>query len=1062
MSSALRKELLDALRARFAPLIRDADLSNCNAAFCGGTRVYRTVQLYRFFDLSRVDVSSEGGVKRQLDSDFVESIKLLEVTPPDDLRLFEIYPLLRRIMILIEGFLGHVSASQRFEGSLAHGRGLSLPDPSLYLVLDELYDKVSGNSINRDRLLTGLATLVAAGGGGLDSVLLSASTFANLMVPVIANSFDKYGGDILESALATLTFGALQRLSALFLLMVVVDQSAGSASARSRGRGEPLLSLSGDEASNDNMFRLQFLCNETLLKPLVTKVTDHHLAVCWNEDIVSPVLSMLQYTFVACGKVVARSEPLADLVIATTKGVLMKVPEDCSPSRATLDLILGFGHQLLGMFYQGLELVNVALWYHFESRLSHVLKLQQQQAPMNKNGSPTVTPADLHAQMAAGAINGSMRLPSSADNSPYRPLGRSLNTLLSEGELKSTLLAFLASLDYYSRHQDDLFDVLFGNYTRKADVELLDCLSRLFVHYTCLVQLGDAVAYITQRSPNAEVGDLVKQAISMLWSTLCSLGSRVSFNALRACFYYLGSSLHSCNVAAQICCFNAISHSQADIRQWLNLPRDTYVFQVEMLRALLRNASSACCTCISYGASKTRRFGGQYLSIPSSFVSRWFIAEIVNYDVSENRGLVDAFVEWCNSARPEEYMLCRFLCRVLARLCAEDNAVIDGGRYILDVLLGICMHRDSASVGLKSVMQPLSRGRLNAFKCLGVLLSTGVFTDWVLRHVLLPCTCAFTQQVGEYVSQFLGSSDPADRVSSGCYFASQGSVCKCLDAPIVSHSVGLLQYLELVSSLPLDKRDPNGKDEASRIVPHVFGVLCGLLRKLAALLNTHQDRADVNSRYALFVLSARLTGVLVRSGQFGRKDAEVIALLKLYALLGNPRICVVEEVDLYLSLILEALCTFHAIFDHVPVKEQLLKLHRGFLALLLSKIEVHPKFLLRHELYSGVPRPMFDQLCGSFANMLRMASSMGHYLGALYSFRIWSVLRRYGVDCADVKKEYAEQALNDQDVPAEARITFNTAFMVSCRTPAITSAAVPCSVRALVEQGSAIGLYSKS
>ncbi|GBE59334.1 Crp Fnr family transcription regulator, putative [Babesia ovata] len=1061
MSSALRKELLDALRARFAPLVRDADLSNCNAAFCGGTRVYRTVQLYRFFDLSRVDVSSEGGVKSQLDTDFVESIKLLEVTPPEELRLFEIYPLLRRTMILIEGFLGHVSASKRFEGSLAHGRGLSLPDPSLYLVLDELYDQVSGNSINRDRLLAGLGTLVAAGGGGLDSVLLSASTFANLMVPVIANSFDKYGDDLLESSLATFTFGALQRLSALFLLMVVVDQSAGSASARSRGRTEPLLTLSGDDASDDNMFRLQFLCNETLLKPLVNKVADHHLGVCWNEDVVSPVLSMLQFTFVECGKVVARSEALADLVIATTKGFLMKVPDDCSPSRTTLDLILGFGHQLLGMFYQGVELVNVALWYHFESRLSHVLKLQQQATP-KITGSPTLTPDDRNIHIGIGSINSSPRLPSSGESSPYRPLGRSLNTLLSEGELKSTLLAFLASLDYYARHQDSLFDVLSGNYTRKADVELLDCLSRLFVHYTCLVQLGDAVAYITQRSPNAEVGELVKQAISMLWATLCSLGSRVSFNALRACFYYLGSSLHSRNVAAQICCFNAISHNQADMRQWFDLPKEAYAFRVEMLRAVLRNASSACCTCVSYGPSKTRRFGSQYLSISSTFVSRWFITEILSYEVSENRGLVDAFIEWCNSSRPEEYMLCRFLCRVLARLCAEDNAVIDGGRYILDVLLGICMHQDHASRGLKSVMHPLSNGRINAFRCLGMLLSTGVFTDWILRHVLLPYTCAFTKQVGQYVSKCLGASVAANQLSFDCYFATQGSVCKCLDAPIVSHSAGLVQYLELVSSLPLDKHDPNGKDETSRVVSHVLGVLCGLLRNLATLLNTHRESADIDSRFALFILCVRLAGVLVRAGQFGRKDTEAIVLLKLYALLGNPRICVVEEVDLYLSLIMEALCAFHAIFDHVPVKDQLLQLHRGFLVLLLSKIDTHPKFFLRHELYIGVPRPMFDQFCNAFADILRKASSMGHYLGSLYSFRIWSVLRRYGVDCSDVKKEYAEQALNEQDVPAEARITFNTAFMVSCRLPAIASATVPSSVRALVEQGSAVGLYSKS
>ncbi|GIX61747.1 ISL3 family transposase [Babesia caballi] len=1060
MGSVLRAELLDALRARFGAVVRSAELRSCKASFADGAKVHRTAELYRYFNLSNVNIASVDEVRAVLDSDFVETVQLLEASSPGTLRLLEIYPLLRRILILIEGYLGQVSKSSRFEGTLVKVHGASLPDVTLFVVLDELYDEACGSQMSNDRLLAGLSALPVPGDSSLESVLLSASAFANIVVPFIAHSFEYLPDDALEMALATFTFGLLQRFSALFLLLVVVDSSLRAAEPPNACTSQPVVSLSGDDNALDNMSRLYFLCDETLRKSLLSKLSDQYLGVCWQEDVVLPVLRMLQYTFVACGKIASVQEPLADLVLSTTTGFLTKVPEDCALSRSTMDCILAFGRQFLGMFCQGVERLNAALWAHFDSRLSHVLKLQQQAASSRSDPNLSLQ-GSIYGSKSTGNTQNS---PKSPGTPLTQPMGRSLTTLLSEGEVKSTLTAFNSSLQYYERHHKELFNIMLGSYSRKVDVELVDCVSRLFVQYTALVQLNDAVVYITQRSPNVEVCELMKLSITVFWNVLRELCQQLSFGVLKASFYDLGSEFHSCNVAAQICCFNAAIGDHNSLKQSYDTNADEYVSKVGMLCEVLRNASTACCTCVSYGPSKHRRSGSRYLSVSSAFVARWFVMEVTSRDVCEPRGLVDAFIAWCHSDRVEEYLLARFLCRVVTQLCRDDPKFTDGGRYVLDVLLGVCLHNDRPSDSLRGVLRPISPAQRNAFRCLRVFLHNGIFAQWLLRHVVMPYTCVFVRYVVEHVTAFLGQSSVMPQLSFECYFAAQRTECRCMDAPVVSSAPALLQYLELVASLPLESADQGCSEGVVKMLQHMFAVLSGLLVKLVQLLHTHQTYGELESRFALFVLSARLTYVLVHSGQFGRSDVHVVTLLKLFSLLGNPQICMFDNVDMYLSLILEALCVFHAIFDHVPVQEQLLKLHRGFITLLFSKMGSHPSLLLRHELYIGVPRSLFDQLSGYFAGMLAKARSLGFYLSGLYSFRLWSVLRRYNVDRDDVKSEYAEPSLASSDDPPELRITINAAFLTACRLPAVASSASASGslgAREMVEQGSSIALCNK-
>ncbi|ORM41840.1 50S ribosomal protein L7/L12 [Babesia sp. Xinjiang] len=1036
MGSCLHAELLCAFRVRFESVVNASDLQNSRVSFIEGSESYTTSELYRFFDLSNIDVSCASSVRELLDRDFVESIRLLDSTPPENVRLSALYPLLRRILILTEGYLRQVSSGSRFEGSVAQGYSSSFLDLPLYTILDDVYGKVCGHAMQREKMLSGLSSISSLGSSNLENVLVGASTLANLLVPIIAHAFENSVADELESTLAVFTFGALQRISALFLLLVVVDQSINpSDGVAPESKDERIIVLSGDLISNENMKHLEFLCTETLQKALMTKVTDHYLAVSWQEDVVLPVLRMLESAFLSCGKLVIRRESLADLVLTTTVMFVSKIPNDCPPSRSTVELILVLGRKFLGMFSQGTEQVNVALWSHFNARLSHVLKVQHDKEA-DKSAiveSSSNTPTDQGPGKLGLISTGSTSSASqgSSNASSPRPVSLSVSALVGEGELKSVLIAFVASLKYYERHVPDLFDILFGAYRRKTDVEIVDCLSRLYVQFSSLVQLVDSLFYITRRSPNRELRGLFDQAIGSLWSIIQLLGSRLPFEVLKACFYDLGSDFHSCNIAAQICCFKSLPWDISVLRACYEEQNAVYNFRVDMLRVLLRNSSRSCSFCISYGLKRPRNIRSAYLTISSVFISRWFVTELLFCDIYENYGLIDAFVEWCHSDRLEEYMLSRFLCRTIVRLSKEDESFVDSARYLLDILLGVCMHHEPISEGMLGVLRPLDPGRVNAFGCLGVVFSSGLFTEWLMRHIIMPSTCAFVKNVKEHLSVFLGPD--AEPWSYECYFVVDGSGCECSSACIVGSSQGILPYLELLSVIPSACYDIEGSDALSRMFRHMLDVLCSLVVTFVQVLTDRKDCGDILLRYSLFVLSVRLARVLVCIGKFGRKDVEVVSLLKLFSLLGNPQVCVIDDAHSYLCVISDAICIFHWIFEHVPVKEQLLKLHRGFLTVLLSKMGRFPLFLLRHELYNNVPRAMFEQLSGYFSSILEKSRSLGLYYGTLYSLSIWNALRRYGIERVDLSEAYVDRGLCSSGSSTDLRITVNIASSCELR-----------------------------
>ncbi|KAK1444989.1 hypothetical protein BgAZ_108950 [Babesia gibsoni] len=1047
MGARNRDDLRQALSLRLGSLVHDADIANCRASFNGCSAVYPTSQLYSFFNLSGVDLSNAEKVTAILDRDLLESIRLLESTEPADLRLVEIYPLMRRIVIIMEGFLNYVGKSMRFEGTMPHN--YVLPLLTVYDVLDGLYDDTFGSHIGNESLIRDLSSIFNDVKRGLDSILISISGFVNLMVPIISNSFETQQEESLEYVVAVFTFGALQRISAHFLLLAVADRGLnGSVKPSQESQGQ-LLELSAEDISDENMYRVDFLCKETLCKSLVKPLTEFYMAYSWQEDIVEPILSMLNHTFLLSPKIIAAKVALSDIVVSTTLGFLSKTPGDFNPPLKTLQKMARFGQHLINMFVERVEDLNKALWSYFEMQLMHVLKVQSP-CSTNASGTPRLTVTSVFDNRANGHS-----LPISPS---FAPPSRSLSTMLSATELQNRFTDFLSFVEYHSKRYGELFDVLFEVTNMECGVPLVECLSKLFAHFSALVQLGDALLYITKRSPKAEILENFKHTITSMWTLLRAFGKRVPFDLLKACFYNLGSDIHSRNVAAQISCFNVAIQDIAALKDAYNTHHQRYNDCVDMLRSLLKGCSNTCSTCVSYRQSKPQRFSTQFLTVPSSFIGRWFVMETLVGASSERKGLLDAFAEWCHSSQVEEYMLARYMCRLLSRLAKADKHFMSSARYVLDILLGLCLHSENKGLGVKTVLRPFSPSRRNMFRCLSVFLENGVFTEWILKTVVLPCTCVVTNDVAKFTNNFPSENVQNIQNTFECYFSKSNRQCRCLTAPIANEHISASHFLHLLEALPWHCYVSTNEDSSSLMFRHVLVVLCGMLGKLVQFLHANKNSGDIQSRFAIFVLAAKVASVLVASGNFGRKNNQVVLILKLYSLLGNQKICMPEEAGLYLSLILQALCVFHSIFDHVPVKDQLMKLHNGFLALLQSKIHNYPHLLLRYELYKDIPSALIGQLSGYFPNLLRQSKCSGHYLWSLYNFKVWMVCDDYKIDREEVKQQYIEQSLNTQDEPPEFRITLNTAFILSCR---IASLSRGVSIHSLVEHGSCVGIYGK-
>ncbi|GFE52968.1 deoxyguanosine kinase, putative [Babesia ovis] len=1045
-----RQELLQALHERFEPLVHDVNLRECVVRVNDTNEVIRTSELYNFFDLTDVDINSPNELKKILDRDFLSGIKLLRSINTRDIRLYELYPLFRRILILTEGFLLQVRNSDRFKERLNEDDMSLIPEISLFTVLDDIYATICGSNIERDVLLSGLSTFSGVTGNRLGTVLQSASTFASLLLPIIRHSLDNSTSNTLELELSTFTFAALQRLSAMFLLLLVIDQLLSSENdVYSIEEADSTSADLSPVGLTDSMLRLACLCKETLQEPLMTRVSAPYLCVSWQEDVVVPILDLLTSTFYHVNKLDVSNEALIDLVIETTKMFIYKVNNDCDPSPVTIDRILLYGRLLISMFSKGTEEVNVILWSHFNARLSHVLKVQQNVAANSSGANSTPNKLSINDTSISGSTN---------DVSPSpRPVSISVMALVGEGELKHQLKTFATTLDYYIHHASDLFEVLFTGYQRDTDTEMVECISQLFVHFSGLVQLVDALGYITQRFPNSEISELLNHVLTTLWSIIISLGSKMSFDVSKACFYYLGSEYHSSNMAAQICCFKSLKWDLESLQQCYYADDGEYDLRVHMLASLLRNASGLCCVCVSYGPNDDRRVNVNHLSIPFNLIARWFIMEIQLFDF-EGSGLVDEFIGWCHSLRSEEYMLAHYLCHLIARLSKEDDSIADGARYILDILLGICMNSEAGNNGPPIVLKGLNPGRTNAFRCIGVLLHNGLFTEWFMRNIMIPQTCAFVFHVRQHISM-LGLADSLEQLSLGCYFVTQGLECECISAPIVGCSQNLLCFIELITTIPIDYYKQDSDDHLSQMIGHMLNVLCSLTTHTAQLLYTNKETWDVETLFRMFLLTVRLASALVHTGHFGRKDVEVVSLLKLFSVLCMSSVRLTQDVDIYLSMVQDAIRIFHAIFEHVPVKEQLLKLHRGFMTVLFSKMESHPGFLLRHDIYKNVPSAMFEQLCSNFNNVLQKARSLSHYYGTLYNFRIWMALRRHGIESESIQDEYMDSSLCVADDLAEVRIALNIAFLVFCRLNDVRN--MSC-ISDLVEKGSAIGMYNRT
>eukprot|EP00371_Babesia_bovis_P002815 XP_001611462.1 hypothetical protein [Babesia bovis T2Bo] len=1037
MDSSHGQELIRALSDLYDPLLECANLQEICISASGKGNVYRIAELYDFFDLSSVDITCRKDVERIIEADFMRSLDLLGSVVSLELHLYEIYPLLRRLLIIIEGSLLHVDIKKDCSFRMSDYRMQSFIELPLFTIFDKHYDRVFSRDIQSDILCSALSCMSKSSFFRIDNLLSNTSKLVAVLLPIVRHIFEFKTADKLEYALGSFTFGAFQRIAGLFLVLQVVDPMFGKSCIGSAKVADTAGNKFGTAVFDENLVRLSSLIKDTLHVPLGMRVSSDFLCLLWEDFLVIPIFRMFESMFLYSNKIIATHGPLVDLVIDGVANFMRKVLNDYDPSHICQDVVVKFTKRFLSIFHFGTVQVNKCLSSYFFSRLSHMIKLRQNYSShgpgVNNRG---------YVHNVDPLLDGLV--------SP-RPVTFSINALVGEGTLKNTLSEYVGTMTFYSHHVDDLFYVMFGIYALDASYTLIEHLSLIYIHFAGLVELTDVLGYVTQLSPNVEIASLLQKGVGVMWSILKSMSSHMSFEAFKTCFYHMGSEFHSCNVAAQIVSFNSLDWSLERLEMGYLRSEPHYITRVEMLQSILKNASRYACTCIAYATPKHRRPLNSYSTISHISLSKWLIMELRAHKL-EKRGLLDALTEWCTSYRAEEYILAQYLCRVVAMLHKADESLVACTRYLFDVLIGICMNTDG-SMGLSTVMGDMNPGKKNLFRCIGTILRHSLISSWFMRNVMLPLTCVFINEVRKHTS-FLES---ANHQLPECYFVSNNKECRCYRALIVGKSKSFLSYIELLSHVRFNQYTPVKDDEMSNITSYVINVLSTLEIDLIQSLYISGECGTLEDRFSVFVLAIRLGGALVKVSNFGQKDAEVVSILKLFSMLSNPSICVALDVKVYLSIIENAIRICHTIYTDVPVKEQLLKLQRIFITLLFTKMDTNPVVLLKHDLYKHVPSEMLGQLTANFPNILQKARGLGYYFTILYNYRIWHAMRRYNIHSAVVKKEYIDSTLCTQGESPEVRITLNVAFISFSRISDIQKAET---IHEFVRKGSSIGMYT--
>ncbi|EKX72923.1 conserved hypothetical protein [Theileria equi strain WA] len=1023
----------DKLSSRLHNVIKDALLSlysnNIQISFNGGADKISLNELNGLFSFYR-DSMDDVATKKKFDEDLSYTLRLIEGSKVGEYRICEVYPLLRKILLIMEGYLRHIYNMFLLDTAIL-SEDIHFGDDLVCDVLDRIYDSC-GVSLNKEVLLSRFDFNAI----DFDTAFSSIERLSTAISHVIEHVYSNDSNYRLEIIVTSILSGYLQRLISLLVVIYI------STVDKSRLYDKP--TRSNDCTPTDQQttifepvipgIELSFLEYLEKLKDisisilsLPFKFDDVDLLEYWSIDMVVPILLTFKYGFAVISQSYFKNHDLSDLLFYSAINYVSNIPNTFF-SGEVYGTTVKYVHEIVVLHVNNLTKLNGFIKSHFCT--------QYNQVQNTHNGYKSTTPLVPTKQIVGysptnyDSVNRvSLALPNTSASS------RDISTYFQINELKSFIEEYNVVAESLSKYCEHFFNVILSNSPGENDcyIELIDAISQLVIRVTTTVIYADGLVYITRKNPNLEVISSIKLILEYVWHFLSTFVNHVPFDVISAIYYYIGSKLNDSNVDAQVYIFNIILND-FDIDN-PHLSSDNYPKVISMLESLMKCSGSICSHFISFEHSNSllyKQLRTSYLSLSFFTLCKLFIAELVKPN-KYSFGILDLFVSWCCSDKIYENLIAKSLCRFTIELMNTHPEYIPAAKYLMDIVLGLCFSGITEIQFIK-IREPLDPSKINVFRYLKILAESTLST-WLLENVVVIYTCAIVKCFGDIMRNYFHTDERCICIfcSFTCYYPETiNGTCNCVESPIVNDLPSIRHYLELVASLPWDKYQRIGCDTFTNIMSFTLMTLNNILIFITQTLLEQKGSANLEMRFTLFTIAIKITHTLVKTGNFETDDSRILMLLKLFSLLGCSQVCISNNTSVHLDLISQSICILDGVTRQTPTL-QLLELHNGLLGILMGKLVQYPYTLLTPGNYRIKTDVVAKNYLLSINNMLGQVNKINsRAIKLLYNCYIWKFCKLNGANDQPLGSLFIDNEITNPEEPLKFRLFVNLAFIFSC------------------------------
>ncbi|KAK2197963.1 hypothetical protein BdWA1_000967 [Babesia duncani] len=488
----------DQLRVVLEDSVSSLNLKGQVLEFKSGSVRITTEELYSLFNAKEAFEALNAGSMPRFNDDFKYTIDLIANTPSNVLHLSYIYPILRKVLVLIESFVTCVSEVDQGDQQLMAECNNCLFDPSVFRTLDHLYRSYCNYDSDIKRMLEVITKCFFKGRDDMGAVIDGIIYFYRVTFPVIEYISKNRTDNLLEYTIAACTFGIMQRLASYIVLVLLQDTIT-------KGSG-------GD---GENLQRVKDLFRLTLDAEVKFKFSHDILWQCLQHDVLRPCLQLIQVAFKLTLKVFYINRELVQVFLVAVLRFIDDISSESQNKLIVRNSIVPILMQLLNSFLQLLiKIAQQVSWY--------LVEIYPQ--------ASSFFPANIDTQEQC---------------KDHRVLIKMLKKYLYYGESfsKAVTLLIHSVMRCYSLSRSEIFQ---------------HAITKLIEETANVICRSDALRVFSAKGVSSEITSSLEVLVVDLKRFLKHLSRELPLETFTATFYSLGSCFYA-NVNAQLLCFSIVA-----------------------------------------------------------------------------------------------------------------------------------------------------------------------------------------------------------------------------------------------------------------------------------------------------------------------------------------------------------------------------------------------------------------------------------------------------------------------------------------------------------------------